>query len=69
MKRSKYLRNNGLMSMVVGFGLLIFAAEQQVFIPYMLILAGLSLWIGVRELVAASVLRDEEEEIIERLKY
>ena len=69
MKRAKYFRNNGLMSMVVGFGLLIFAAEQQVFVPYMMILAGLALWVGVREVVAASVLRDEEEDRIERYKY
>lgn len=72
MERIKYLRNNGIMGIGSGFLLMICLAENLThfgdFLPFMLPIAGLMLFVGLRDIVASCVLKDEEEDKIE-VKY
>ena len=64
MERIKYLRNNGIMGLGSGMLMLLYLAEHHQNVPCMplvLVLAGLTLFVGIRDFVASKILQDEDD--------
>ena len=68
MERIKYLRNNGIMGMGAGMLMFLYLAEHLETVPcwlFVTVLASLMVFAGIRDFVAAQILKDEEDMLIE----